>query len=252
MSDILTRLAARIRGEASVVSPRLPGLYAPAVATGPIESMTATAQPRNESDAEQAIEVEFPRPPVEDDHSRNQPSHSSGATHSETPAAAGADESPVQLIDPKDKLDSVPGSAPPLMSNEAVVPVTVESEPSRGDSDLPQLSRDHPSEATININPPPESASPLQGSTAQNIPSTSQLLVPNHPAHQVADKLGLPDMTAITEQSSQSQDTVHINIGSVEVTAHTPSPPSALPPARSKPVRGLSLTDYLKRTGEQL
>lgn len=257
MSDFLTRMAKLSCGEAKVVEPCIPSLYAPVeergltgqteltessdtlVSNAPTVDDALPSRSKTESHRDAglttAVGNEQPKQinaetPATKNTIRDRPSGRETDTHRHTPTL---------LIKPAaERLDD---------TNITATVTTDREHHNRQETILPTAAQTTPDrDPAINVMP---SAVPVAHTTQADValPRQPLPLVTNYQSQQPTPQQVMAERPPATEQTNQAQPTVHINIGRVDVRAHTASASPAPRPARSKADNGLSLNDYLNR-----
>lgn len=256
MTDFLTRMAQLSRGEAAVMAPRLPGLFAPAPAAEFDETAVApmtqpardteTPEPAAQASAETADAKAFPPPtpsrePASAALVHNKPS-AGQATKTEvvlTPLVAPAETNPAQQ-----------DSYSPLALSPRIARETRQQEPHHHHSETPLLVNQPPPSATSQtFSAPFDLAAPAAAFTDGTLPRQSTPLVQGYKNRQPTPPQAMAELTTNTEPATKQEPAVHINIGRIEVRAQTAAPSAPTRPAQPKTDSRLSLNDYLKRGG---
>jgi hypothetical protein len=253
MSDFLTRLAQLTHGEASVVSPRLPGRFAPMPDTGFTEAVGVGIEQQSEAGvaykstpgvpAQQAGR-EAPLPDSSSESPQNQP-----IAAEQVRRESGSPQVPTHS-----------GEADRVIDHSPIVPVSRTAaaqkpeSPARRDS-LAETGRPGESGRKQPVPVGTQSDTPIGGAEKINqadglpaisLPDQSPLLVQLNQDRRAEPQQALLQQPLGTQAATKQQASVHINIGRVEVRAHTAAPKPA--PRISKPdsQSSLSLQDYLK------
>jgi len=257
MSDFLTRMAQLSRGEAPVVAPRLPSLFAPMEEASLVETIAATVQQQNKAEsvakttrepAAATIVKDLPQQTTYDDRSAEHPISNKPSTRQ----ADKTENAPTLLIAPQDNNDEVPTIAAPFVTKNRDVPAITQHGINRSHTASPLLNNEPQTIAPINVDIPFDSAVDQNGQPDSVMSQQSMPLVQGYKTKHAAPQQVMAELPTATEQSAKQEPTVHINIGRVEVRAHTAAATPAPRPARPKPQNSLSLNDYLKRGGGQL
>ncbi|WP_157273698.1 hypothetical protein [Thiobacillus denitrificans] len=226
MNDFLTRLAQRSMGEAPLIAPRLPSLFAPAEesSTGNSADMMAVADP-----AQNATPASLPIQPC---------------TTARVDPPAGKPRTsvypPQRPLPPEASPTVHTDSAPPRV--EAMLVPVVETTPENSRMPPPLLAPVAPR--------PAASLKPPIASRKQDMPAAAPEpwlpLLPQRKAESVAPFPVAADTPKPGDVGTPDAPTVHITIGRVEVRANIAPPPATQRPRpASQPT--LSLGDYLKR-----
>lgn len=261
MSDFLTRLAQLSRGEAAVVSPRLPGRFAP------IQEATLGEpdQTRFEQHSKWEVTRDVGRRQLSTDSDENP--FSPGAADAEPlDRQTGTEAYQPEPIAPQ-SLNSpdVPGNPavyspfiptalaqtirkPPsaVITNEvslagATAPIgTKAAELSATQRKTGSVSAPQQNTSSGKANNPdgPAPSSQVDPAPLVTVPREQ----PGRPQPLASEKL------SFKESASTQKPSVHINIGRIEVRANTATPGPAPRPAPPKPQSSLQLQDYLKRS----
>jgi hypothetical protein len=251
MSDFLTRMAQLSRGEAPVVAPRLPSLFAPTMDVGLTETAIVNTQQQGKIN------------PATDTPETTATAVSDVAGHSEprqsTPTIAQPATAPLH----RESITSRPEitehrseSTFTLQNDDPIAPATVSA--SNKTANTATTGRDPqplaplpekvqtllPTNIEVALDAPAESNDQPGTTVAQS----SLPLVRDYKSQQTAPQQFFSELPN-TEPAAEQQPTVHINIGRIEVRAQTAAPAAPARPARPKPQRNLTLNDYLKRNG---
>lgn len=252
MSDFLTRMAQLSRGEAPVIAPRLPSLFAPMEETSPVETIAGTVQQQTEAGSAvkttlepSAVDRDRPQPTTYDQRSAEQPT-------SNKPPTSQVDKIEnvsTLLIAAQDNNDDV---SAPLVTKKRDAPAITQPGISRSHTASPLLNEEiQPIASTTNADKPFDSAVDLNGQPDSAMPPPFMPLVKGYKTKDAAPQQIMVELSAATEPSIKQEPTVHINIGRVEVRAQTAAPAPASRLDRPKTHSSLSLNDYLKRGGGQ-
>ncbi len=252
MSDFLTRMAQLSRGEATIVAPQLPSLFAPMEETGLAETTKTSLQQQSKAEpAVATINKDLPRSTTYVDHSAEQaisskqPKREKNKTET-TPAPLIAAEK----NNHKDNNPVEPDIAAPLLTKAPAASATTQHESSSSRTASPLLNGKPQINTPTNVDLVFDSAVDLNEQPNSTMLPQSMPLVPGYKSKQAAPQHIMAELPA-TEQPAQQEPTVHINIGRVEVRAHTAAPATVPQPTQRKPHSSLSLNDYLKRSGGQ-
>lgn len=251
MSDFLTRMAQLSHGEATIVAPQLPSLFAPMEEEGPAETIETTPQQQSKAEPAAApIDKDLPQSTTYVNRSVEQAISSKPQTGRENKT----EETPTPLIVAKDNNHKnnkpvEPSIAAPLLTKVTAVQATKQQGISSSRTASPLLNAE-PQTIThqTNVDMVFHSAINLNEQADSTMLQQSMPLVPGYKSKQAAPQQIMAELPA-AEQSAQQEPTVHINIGRVEVRAHTAAPATIPRPAQRKPHSSLSLNDYLKRGG---
>ena len=251
MSDFLTRMAQLSRGEAAVVAPRLPSLFAPTREFGLAATSLDDSAGKTQQAATVAVDNDLPQATTRDGLAAEQPISPNPATRPDDKTV----DALKPLIAPQD-IDHTERTniAEPLVSHNQDVPVKEQRSRSNGQDDLvsPQLNDEpHVISATTNIDKSIDSTEATIVQQQSVLPKLSMPLVPDYQNKQAAPQQVMAELQATIEQTATQEPVVHINIGRVEVRAHTATPAPARPSVQPKSQSSLSLNDYLKRGGGQ-
>ena len=253
MSDFLTRLAQLTRGEAAVVSPRLPGRFSPLPGTGIAEAVDGGVEQQSEAGTAkestggvftQQRGREAPWPDGSIERPKDQP----------IDAESGRREPGLQRTQPQsDEVDRMADHSP-------IIPVTMTSAVQKPESPahrdlLADTGRPLESGRKQPVPVGAENDTPITGVEKIDQPDglpeislsgRSSLLVSSHQYQMAGPQQVLFQQPATTQPATEQQTSVHINIGRVDVRAHTAAPKP--PPRISKPrsPSSQSLQDYLK------
>lgn len=265
MSDFLTRLAQLTRGEAAVVSPRLPGRYAPLPETGPgdfagtgvqQQSGSASAREPAHSPLSRGLEVKKLSPGKVDEGSQGRRSGiEAGSQDSGMPQSPMLPDEPGRsMVDaPLMPASVVPAELSSTGSGEGAVDgrAGAQNEAGSGQSTASGANDSPQNPITTELNTPPGRAT-QQGGLADNSPAQqSRPLVRGHQGRQPEPQRQMTELPAVSDQAAKQEPSVHIHIGRVEVRAQTAAPVPAPLSARPGPQSSLSLQDYLKRGRSQ-
>lgn len=258
MSDYLTSMARLSRGEAPVVTPRLPGLSAPAEEAGPIEAGGTAVQPQSGIEYPAGLTQPHPVAAVAPERSQLEPSAGVHAT-GPRPPEAGAETAMMRngTVRPIKEPPTPPVAE--QYTGRAGPATAAASSPGK---DQPELSRTHPETAGKQVpladrqhTTMPEqgqssfSAPPVPtGQPARVMPVATRPLAPGHVQLQAAQQQLIAGLPA-SELTDSRRAAVHINIGRVEVRAQAAAPQPSPRPARPGQEATFSLSEYLKRSG---
>ncbi len=253
MSDYLTRMAQLSRGEAAVVAPHLPSLFATTEQTRLTETIEpppqyqTKAEPATQTTRESATETikkdpsqqtTYFKPTAENFISSKQPNMQADITENgSTP-----------LITPQNNNQAAPSIATPLLNENQAAPATTKIQPNSKltpSSLADNLETIAPTKIDIAF----DAVDDLNQQSDTVMRHSSLPLVPDYKNQQATPQQVMAELPATTEQIAKQEPTVHINIGRVEVRAQTAAPAPAPRPVRPKPQGSLSLNDYLKRGG---
>lgn len=257
MSDFLARMAQIGRGEATLVQPRLPSLFSTQNEGAPTESVEPIMQQSDGS-------TKMPRRTA---HSGTDSDRRPSAGEDVRPASHAADKTSTDAADMASAFTSLvpppqenaPAPTGRLSSTAGILPEDHDEKTATAGHPPRRLKlADHltsppkaPSRATApatgddNLHvDPPANAPPIEGEPGANVPLVPDYRAPRRPPRQVMAEPPSP-----AEPAVEATPTVHINIGRIEVRAHTPTATPTPRPERPKPREGLSLDDYLKRGG---
>ena len=265
MSDFLTRMARLSRGEAAVIAPRLPSRFAPMPETGLAETVEILVEQHGGTESARKP-TRAPFSPASDLHAAPPVTTGKGLGDQlikVTPGRPdlGMEQASAPPDAPPGHLDDASGIPAPLLA-AALKPtspkikgavgqagVRNESGDSHTASDLLHGSLQNPPAAEVDMEAVRlvESREQAGGSLRRMSPP----LVPGHHTQQRDSQQLMAELPTAVEQAARQEPTVHINIGLVEVRAHTAAPIPAPRPSRPKPQSSLSLDDYLKRGRSQ-
>lgn len=246
MSDFLTRLAQLTRGEATVVSPRLPGLYAPLPETVPgdiaetgVQQQSGTASVRESAHAplSRGSDVKTLLPHTAVPQSPTLPDEPGGSIVDAPSRPASV--MPVELNSTLADEGGVDGRAG--AQNEAGRGQVTAS----GANDSPRNS------ITTELIAPAGRVTQQGGLADNSLAQQSQPLVRGHQGRQPEPQRQITELPAVSDQAAKQEPSVHIHIGRVEVRAQTAAPVPAPRSARPGPQSSLSLQDYLQRGRSQ-
>jgi len=243
MSDFLTRLAQLTRGEAAVVSPRLPGRFSPMPDTGVGETIDVGVEQQTEAGTmkkstggvfTQLRGREAPWPKSSNERPKDQP----------VDADSGRRESGLQRTRPQS------GEPDRIVEQSPIIPVVRTSaaqkpeSPARRDSLAdpgrpPESGRKQPEPVGAEYDTP-------NGLPEISVPERSSLLVSSRQDRLAGPQQVLLQQPASTQPAAEQQASVHINIGRVDVRAHTASPKPAPRISKPRSQSSQSLQDYLK------
>lgn len=272
MNDFLTRIAQRSRGEARVVAPRLPSLFAPPAdydISSATDTVKTTVQPVakdavNEQTKQTSIdhtvvaETAQPVPPAERSTQQTQPQQAiTGYTDKRemVPHTVAAPQG--NMLSPEQHI------AEPLSGSkqEIFVPaqtVSAESTESRDVSEYtefrPRQSNASPLEK-LQANAPEQIEVSFDTVVEQKdqsgtmTPQTIQQLVPDHNIPYTTPQQAMSKLPGSTDTAGQQETTVHVNIGRVEVRAQPAAPVATPRTVRPREKNNLSLNAYLNRSG---
>ncbi|MCP4047407.1 MAG: hypothetical protein GY732_15630 [Gammaproteobacteria bacterium] len=254
MKDFLTRMARRSRGEAEVVEPRLPSLFAPQDEASVVETGDATPwQPSTSgpgkrtapSSGKAAAERGQPQPAAHNAPTAEQPIVYEHAVKQPDTTETGI--TPLATL--PDNGDEVANTSAPDVVENIGVPVREQQE--RSAQPAPLLLDDDQLAVTATGNRDTSFDSTMTMSV-QNVSVAQQPslpLVPGYTSNQPTPQQTMSELPTVTQHDTKEEPTVHINIGRVEVRAHTSAPVPAPRPVRSQPASSLSLDAYLKQGG---
>ncbi len=268
MNDFLTRIAQLSRGEARVIAPRLPSLFAPPAhddLASASDTVKATVQPVGKAavykQTKQAPiahmvveETARPVPPAERSTPQVQPQQTiTGYTDkreetAHTVVASQENTSPEQHI------------AEPLSGRKQEYLVVAQTA-SAESMDLSEFTESEHSQSNasplekVPANAPEQVEVPFDTVVDQKDQSgtmTSQAilqLVPDHNIPYTTPQQAMSKLPGSTETAGQQETTVHVNIGRVEVRAQPAAPVAAPRTVRPREKSSLSLHEYLNRRG---
>jgi hypothetical protein len=259
MSDFLTRLAQLSRGEAAVVSPRLPGRF------DPIQEASLPDQTRFEQHSEWGAARDIGRRRLSPD-SGEKP-YSPGAADGEPFDRQTGDEPdrPNPIVTQKLNSPVVPGKPamyspfiPPTLAHTGQTSSSAVNEggvslaeptakPGKKVVELSATQHDTRSESAPQQNVGPDKTSKPYGPIRVSRVDPAPLVkVPrNQPGRPQPPATEQP---AFNTPAAKQKPSVHINIGRIEVRANTAAPGPAPRPAPPKPQSSLQLQDYLNRS----
>lgn len=255
MSDFLTRMAQLSRGEATVVAPRLPSLFAPTQEAGLTETIESTLQ--YQTKAEPAVQKTHESAAATVDKDPSQPStfveHAAEPSISTKQASRlinNIEEAPTPLITPQNYNHPMPSIAVQVKNHNQETATT-----SQQDSIHKQTTKSlkeklqtlFPTDVDVAFDTD-ETLTEQPGSVK---PQSSLPLVPGYKNQQTTPQQFITELPAATEEIPKKKTSVHINIGRVEVRAQTTAPAPAPRLAQPKTDSNLSLNDYLKRSEVQ-
>ena len=265
MSDFFTRVAQLSRGEAAVVTPRLPSRFAPMPETHLAETVeTLVEQQSRIGSAGETARAPFS--PVPDLDARPPVASGKGPGDQlirDTPGRQdpGTKQASALPDAPPGHVEDTPGNPAPLIP-AALKPTSPKTRVADGQAGAQTESgRDHTASDLLHGRLPKVSAAEMEMEVVRSVEAREQAdgllrrlsppLVPGHHTGQRDPQLLLAELPTAVEQAAKQESTVHINIGRVEVRAHTAAPTPAPQPSRQKPQSSLSLNDYLKRGRNQ-
>lgn len=262
MNDFLTRIAQLSRGEARVIAPRLPSLFA-SPAHDEVSSVTGTVnttvQPVakaavNEQTKQAPIAHTVPVPPAERSTQQFQPQQTiTGYTDKR-------EEVPRTFAPPQDNTSPEQLIAEPSSDRkqESTLIAQTESTESRDLSEFtefqPRQSNSSPLEkvqtnAIEHVEVPFDTVVDQKDQSEAMTPQTILQLVPDHNIPYTTPLQAMSKLPSSTETAGQQETTVHINIGRVEVRAQPAAPVAAPRTVRPRERNNLSLNEYLNRSG---
>lgn len=271
MSDFLTRLA-RIThgsthgstygstgGEGAVVTPRLPGRYAPIAGAGLADFAGPGVPQRDETELARAAI------PSGTDWNANAEALSAGPSQvlprrrrmqaaAERLDADGPNDShrsagDIPLVNPP---ANAAGRAP--VSSRIRSTRDVAGNAHRADFGQPSSARlngEPPAPGTAEIDPPQDSASDLNPFSRHSTVGRPPPLVAILPSGRGERQPFLARAKSADKSTAPQVPDVHINIGRIEVRAHAAAPKAVHNASRPEPQSGLSLQDYLQRGRRQ-
>lgn len=257
MSDFLTRIAQLGRGEARVIEPRLPSLFAPpADYDMPIaaDTIQTTVHPVDKEvvneKTKQAplvnavyVETAHPKPSAEplpqtDQYQEIVKGHADKMADAPTP-----------VVVPQENNASEPLIVAPLPDNGQGHPAAATQEESG--RNRASLSQEEKLQTIVpaHIKIPFEVVVDKNGQPGSLIPQSPLQLVPDYKTQYATPPQIIAKLPDSSEIAAQQETAVHINIGRVEVRAQPAAPISKPRPAQAKGESNLSLQEYLKRSG---
>lgn len=271
MNDFLTRIAQLSRGEARVIAPRLPSLFAPPAhddLASASDTVKATVQPVGKAavykQTKQAPiahmvveETARPVPPAERSTQQVQPQQTiTGYTDkreetAHTVVASQENRSPEQHI-----AEALSGRKQEYLV--VAQTASAESTESRDVAEFTELghiqSNSPPSEKIQTIDPedvefPLNVVVDQKGQSGTMTPQAILQLVPDHNIPYTTPQQAMSKLPGSTETAGQQETTVHVNIGRVEVRAQPAAPVTAPRTVRPREKNNLSLHEYLNRRG---
>ncbi len=252
MNDFLTRMAQFSRGEAMVVTPRLPSLFAPTEDTNTPQTDEVSLLQMSKKETRLKLPLDSiitaadtgqPQPPTAINPSEDH-------TIRYKPESEQAEMSLVPLITPPGNTNgSVQTASPVVTTNEGRIEIQNHGRYQSNPAPSPLKDETQAPPKTAHIETSFESVTTMHGQQASNEEKLSQPLVPGHRSKQTAQQQAMTDLPTSIPVEAQHEPTVHINIGRVEVRAQSSAPAPPPRPLQPKPKSSLSLNDYLTRRG---